>query len=488
MRRLTVLSSLAAAASLALVSVALSWRDLGTLHAVAPHAGRWLFALDVLALVLCAAVFVGALRAAPGHGLVAPSRLWAVPCVFVLWCAAYQVWGQPFRPATVVTSAGVAAGAYAAMAWTRGRSKARWSEVCARWTVVVCVTALSLELALAVLGALRPTPLLSTSLWSVSDRVASFALRPGSVRFGFPVNARGFYDEEFRAESERTRPAVALLGDSFGVGIVPHDRHYSTVAERALDDVDVYSIAVRGLGPAGYLHLLRTEVLRLEPDAIVLAVFAGNDLLDVPMSRRSTRWMRRFFDRDQLLVRVVPRRITALQRSRRAGAATGAEGDGLESGSEPWFDDHALEVATFSDGEYREIVRKRARVLNRPHPRRLAVLLSTLERMRDAAGDVPFGVVVLPAELQIEDRLWNEVEAYLGGGADVERFRFQSELAAWGDSEGVPVLDLAPALLAYPPEADGDRHLYHLRDTHFNVRGNALTGRELAPFFEALLR
>jgi hypothetical protein len=37
-------------------------------------------------------------------------------------------------------------------------------------------------------------------------------------------------------------------------------------------------------------------------------------------------------------------------------------------------------------------------------------------------------------------------------------------------------------MLAEPPLEDGNRHLYHLRDTHWNARGNRLAGEALAEF------
>ena len=43
-------------------------------------------------------------------------------------------------------------------------------------------------------------------------------------------------------------------------------------------------------------------------------------------------------------------------------------------------------------------------------------------------------------------------------------------------------------LSAQPPMADGHRHLYHIRDTHFNARGNRIVGEALAGFLRNQLR
>ena len=41
---------------------------------------------------------------------------------------------------------------------------------------------------------------------------------------------------------------------------------------------------------------------------------------------------------------------------------------------------------------------------------------------------------------------------------------------------------------AVPPLTDGWRHVYHLRDTHFNVRGNRVAGEALAQALAELPR
>jgi hypothetical protein len=74
----------------------------------------------------------------------------------------------------------------------------------------------------------------------------------------------------------------------------------------------------------------------------------------------------------------------------------------------------------------------------------------------------------------------------LGGAGDrgdtLDRDLPQRVLAKWLAAQDIPCLDLLPALRAVPPLADGRRHVYALRDTHFNARGNEVAGDELAGF------
>ena len=84
-------------------------------------------------------------------------------------------------------------------------------------------------------------------------------------------------------------------------------------------------------------------------------------------------------------------------------------------------------------------------------------------------------------EFQLEDDVWNAAfDADIDGALD--RDGPQRRIAAWLAERGIPCLDLLPNLRAEPREDDGRYHLYHLKDTHFIARGNAVVGRALAAF------
>ena len=93
--------------------------------------------------------------------------------------------------------------------------------------------------------------------------------------------------------------------------------------------------------------------------------------------------------------------------------------------------------------------------------------------------------MLIPDEFQVEDGLWDEVVASVGSRLD--RDQPQDRIRAFLRQEGLPSLDLLPILRAVPPLADGQRHLYHLQDTHFNVRGNQVAGEKLAEFLRPYL-
>jgi SGNH hydrolase-like domain, acetyltransferase AlgX len=94
-------------------------------------------------------------------------------------------------------------------------------------------------------------------------------------------------------------------------------------------------------------------------------------------------------------------------------------------------------------------------------------------------GERRFVVCLIPDEFQVEDRLWETLQARVRD-MSLERDRGQQLLKRELGMLGVEVVDLLPAFRAEAVSADGRRRLYHLQDTHWNARGNELAGRVLA--------
>jgi hypothetical protein len=106
-------------------------------------------------------------------------------------------------------------------------------------------------------------------------------------------------------------------------------------------------------------------------------------------------------------------------------------------------------------------------------------VFALLTEMQDACGSIPFVVMLIPDELQVEDAVWEEVRA-AAGDEWLERERPQRILVDWLEERQIPHVDLLPRLRAAEPLADGRLHVFHVRETHFNSRGNAIAGAALA--------
>jgi len=366
-----------------------------------------------------------------------------------------------------------------------GAPRRRAARVAELLCVQMGATAVGLELALAAWAAWAPSPLWMVETPDVRRRLAALARPVGEPHMGFPTNSLGHYDVEFVPRAERRGRTIAMIGDSFSASYVPHRYHFTTVAEAALGDTEIYNFGVPGIGPPEYLHLLQQQALPLEPDAVVISVFCGNDLAIRPPRAANALWS--WFDRAQVRLCTVPARLAKLLGADATSPATSRAGEagGLLAteaallDAYPWLFDHTLEPGTFSEDAYLSLVGERLEYACQAEHPPIDVLLDYIDQMRARAGDIPFGVVLVPAEFQVEQRLW-DAAARSAGGVLLDRNEPQASLRAALAQRGIRHLDLLPMLRAVDAQADGDRHCYLLRDTHFNVRGNEVAGRAVA--------
>ena len=356
------------------------------------------------------------------------------------------------------------------------------------------VLAVGGELGLRTLAAVRPSVLLAKPDDRAERRLEAGRYPPGTVRYGFPVNSTGHYDEEFLPKRPDQK-LVVTIGDSFSAGVVPHYYHFTTVAERALGGVvTIDNVGVPSVDPPEYLQLLLREALPLRPDAVVIDIYLGNDVsyrMRPPGHRRLAGWL----DRENILLLQVPRRLVKLAREGdtfRKEPMEGANGGAeiIRTPAEiaqrfPWVADPLLEQPTLSEATYLEIERGRFGRLSALDADGIARRLAPLLTMRRAAGGTPVAVMVIPDEMQVNDRLWEAVRP--PDATESDRLESLELTRRWLEAHGFAYLDLYPLLRAVQPLSDGCRHVYKLRDSHFNVRGNEVAGEALAGLVARLL-
>ena len=103
--------------------------------------------------------------------------------------------------------------------------------------------------------------------------------------FGFSLNSGGYHDTEFAAAGPDDY-VVAILADSFGLGVVPYEHNFATIAEKRLRQalvdrhkrVEIHNYGLLAIGMQEYTYLLQTEVLDLNPSCVALCVYVGNDI------------------------------------------------------------------------------------------------------------------------------------------------------------------------------------------------------------------
>lgn len=143
------------------------------------------------------------------------------------------------------------------------------------------------EVGLRILGIAYPLPYLP-------DPHVGSRLRPGlqswftkEGRAYVRINRGGFRDRDHQLAKPPGTLRIAVLGDSFAEAVqVPRDETFWSILEQRLtaapqfagQQIEVLNFAISGHGTAQQLQMLRHYVLPYQPDIVLLAFFAGNDV------------------------------------------------------------------------------------------------------------------------------------------------------------------------------------------------------------------
>ncbi|MEE2886425.1 MAG: hypothetical protein VX951_03230 [Planctomycetota bacterium] len=454
----------------------------------------WLTGMSLLAILQCWSA-VATWRSEPSSGR---ATSWGLSTAVVFWLG-YLWLGQPLDLFQLETAVSAAGGVFAlCLLQSKRLDKLADLQWVRRIHIVlfnVCLTAVLLEIALGIVAWISPRPELMCRDSYVQSRLSGYAFPKGYIHRGFACNQLGHYDQEFLPKAERKKTTVLMIGDSFSAGVVPHHYHFTTVGERVLSDVDIYNMGISGIGPEEYLYLLSYEGLQLKPDAVVVNIYLGNDLVNTRTGTGISHYLKLWFDRGNVRIWFLPERLLLVAAERKRARADifasdpqrVVKGEAEILAAFPSVKDHRREKATLSKEQYLKITRHLIESSCPPHPDRLKPMLEHLATMRQLCRDIPFGVMLIPAEYQVEDALWKTATSQLTGGP-YQKDAAQAKVSQWLEAEGIPYLDLLPILRAVEPFPDGDRHCYCRQDTHFNVRGNQVVGESLAPFLRKLLR
>jgi hypothetical protein len=359
------------------------------------------------------------------------------------------------------------------------------------------LTLLFAEVILEIWARVQPSVLFMDQL-SAERRLASNR-RPGSPYFGFRLNSGGYHDHEFIvARKEDT--VVAVVSDSFGMGVVPFPHNFVTLLESRLAQalehrsgrVAAHNFGVPSIGMAEYAHLVETEVLATDPELVVLAVFVGNDVYEVKGFLAEQDRFRYSFT--QWHAYQVPRRLWRLARELTRSGGTGVfsigriETESSRSGIAPagpssvtipaFVHDARLEKPTFSADRFLDIESYRVEVCHQGRRKtedRYSAFFRALSHVDETLGGKLL-VLLIPDEFQVNDSLWTEVLATKADPARYVRDLPQRRIGRFAREQGIALVDALPALR----RAEVDGRTYHLRDTHLNARGNRILADVLA--------
>jgi hypothetical protein len=345
------------------------------------------------------------------------------------------------------------------------------------------------ECALAIAGRVSSHPLLAAPDARASWRVADVRAR---LRAGNPAggmrNPGGYNDTLWVVPKAPGSRRIVALGDSFAYGIVGYERNFLTLLEPLLGErlgqpVEIANLGLPELQPGDYLHLLHQEGLALQPDAIVVCLYAGNDFDRNKLASWLTLQSYRVYE----FARRVILWSAESQRRAREQAGAGATPSGAAAPPGTVLTDQP----TFSPEAYQHILTGYASLLRADGDadegtrRRIVSTLAVLDRIVALARPLPIAIAVLPSELQVDSALQDVVRAELGlarDALDLDRpFHLVADHFA---GSGVLVIDLLPSIAAAHRAAPA----YHPRDTHWNARGNEAATAALADALAPWLR
>jgi hypothetical protein len=320
---------------------------------------------------------------------------------------------------------------------------------------------------------------------------------PGSVQYGFRLNSRSFRTREYDPGPAPDRYRVAALGDSFtfASGGLPHAQHWPTLTEGRLAarmgrPVEVLRFGVPDTGPKFQLRLWQIEVAALEPDAVVVGFFVGNDFVDNRQVDSALSppegGLAGGLASVSALVRVVRNTIRVRRAAPNARGVGGGLGAGVAKPGEPvpgYAEAFEPDRPTFGHRDFVAIEARRMALCLRsqePEFNRLAHMATAV--LLDLAAEVEatgarFIVMIIPDQYQVDDELVDEILRSEGRSLeDYDLDRPQRELSAVLGAAGVQVLDLLPELRC----AARIGAVYRPRDTHWNDRGNRVAADALA--------
>jgi lysophospholipase L1-like esterase len=357
------------------------------------------------------------------------------------------------------------------------------------------------ELALRLLGIGYPVYVWTDPIRGTAHIPGAKSSREFNGRPWIEINSDGWRGPEVERRAAPGTYRIALLGDSFIEAFeVPFEKTAGELIEARLAALRGTPVEVLNFGQGGYgttqeLLTLQHEVWKYAPDLVVLAVTTGNDISDNSRRLKRTDYVpyhvlqgerlvldtsfreskgyrsRAVWTRRMLTVVRHSRVAQLVNRVRRTGRRTERQEANRVQGQELGMHDEVqLPPAT---PEWLEAWR---------------ITAAVLRAMRDECRShgTPFAIVTLTRGIQVSP-VRAEKLRYLRTLGVEDLYYPERRLAELGREEGIPVLNLAPAMAEQAERTGAYFHAHHdtLGSGHWNEAGHQAAADLIAPWLAA---
>lgn len=384
--------------------------------------------------------------------------------------------------------------------------------------LVALVLLFAADRLLAVLGLPSDIPLRSAHRANVTKILKSL-----EFEYEFSTNDLGLRYPQIPLEKSPGEVRILLLGDSFteGVGVQSSDTfgtdlesHYSS---KLGNEVRFINAGLGGKGPVQYWRVFRDVGLKLDPDGLLICLYA-NDLMDTPESLSREDLYRRHPERygvDKLVHSLLPRIYTIVGEAKRvlvreirqymgfvATVTKLAREHGIkEDAIQHWSktlpkelveasDRNEFNKALLSIGLFHPNFWAESLDINTPRAEQkyqaLNIVLNEITGVARENG-MAIGLIYIPVPLQYDQSRHESWNPWIIGGVNVREqwtrdvSEIQKRLADLARAKSIPFLDMTSVLRA---EIKRGRVLNFKLDGHWNAEGHRVASKAIAEWIE----
>jgi lysophospholipase L1-like esterase len=101
------------------------------------------------------------------------------------------------------------------------------------------------------------------------------------------ININSLGERDLERTLNKTKPRIALVGDSMIFGHVDFNDTIAQQLQNNLSDYEILNFGVSGHDPRDYFTHISQNVVSFDPDLVITAIYLGNDIKDLEKNRET---------------------------------------------------------------------------------------------------------------------------------------------------------------------------------------------------------